>query len=301
MSLEISFGEKGRRTLFRFHPKMLASERMDMKKSFFIFITALLLFSCQNNGNHKKGFVIISPELAELFVLVDGPDRIIGVAQECDYPATLKTKSIVGNFGAISLEKIAELQPEYVLTSSLEQQALADDLKKLNIKVLSIYPKSIQEMIETVGQIGELTGKPERAKIVQDSLRKEWESLKNLNVTPKKIFVEIYYNPLMTADTTSFVGELIELAGGQNIFPKLIRDYCKINPEDVIQNNPELIVLTYPDMTAEQVKMRKGWNEISAVKNNRIFTVKDLNPDLILRAGPRCFEGVRKLRELIYE
>ncbi len=273
-----------------------------MKKSLIIVCISLLLLSCHIKKESSKGFVIISPEIAELFVLVAGADNIVGVAKECDYPSILQEKTQVGNFGAVSLEKIATLNPEYVLTSSLEQQSIADELKKLNIKVISIYPKSIQDMIESVKQIGEITGKKERAMFVQDSLEKEWGELKQtINPVKKRVFIEIYHDPLMTVDNSSFVGELLFLAGGDNIFPKLIRDYCRVKSEDVIVNNPEIIFITYPEMSISQVRTRKGWEKISAIKNNKIYTTEDLNPDYILRAGPRCFDGVKKMRAFINE
>jgi len=54
-------------------------------------------------------------------------------------------------------------------------------------------------------------------------------------------------------------------------------------------------------MTKEMVKSRKGWQNINAVKNNRIYTTEEVNPDFILRAIPRSIEGIKQLRKAIYE
>ena len=105
----------------------------------------------------------------------------------------------------------------------------------------------------------------------------------------------------MSTSDSSFVGELISYAGAKNIFPVLERDYCRVKNEDVIKANPDVIIITYPGMTKEMIKQRKGWENINAVKNDKILTVEDLNPDLLLRATPRSIYAITKLREKIYE
>ncbi len=116
-----------------------------------------------------------------------------------------------------------------------------------------------------------------------------------------KVYIEIYGSPIMSVSDNSFIGEVIQIAGGDNIFAHLPRDYSRIKPEDVILANPEIILLTYPGISAEQIKERKGWNVISACKTNRIHTVEDIDPDLILRASPRIIEGIKLLQKAFYE
>jgi iron complex transport system substrate-binding protein len=116
-----------------------------------------------------------------------------------------------------------------------------------------------------------------------------------------RVYIEIYGNPIMSVSDESFVGELITFAGGNNIFPKLPRDYSRINPEEVINNDPEIIILTYPGMTKEQVVQRKGWEVITAVKTGRIYTTSDIDPDVILRASPRIIEGLAGLIRIFHE
>ena len=103
----------------------------------------------------------------------------------------------------------------------------------------------------------------------------------------------------MSVSDQSFVGELIELAGGDNIFTELERDYSRIKAEDVIRAAPDIIIC-YSQDSVDNIKKRMGWQNIPAVQNNRIYFEKDLNPDWILRAGPRCILGARRLQEIFY-
>ena len=103
----------------------------------------------------------------------------------------------------------------------------------------------------------------------------------------------------MSVSDKSFVGELLTLSGGENIFQELPRDYSRIKPEKVVEADPEIIILTYPGITAQQVQNRKGWEVISACRTGKIYTTDDIDPDLILRASPRIIEAIQKLQEFL--
>jgi len=273
-----------------------------MKKICFLLLLSLLYLSACQINKPKSGFVIISPEIAEIFSQIADQKLILGVAEECNYPESLKSKPKVGNFGQINLESIIKLNPKYVLCSSLEQKAIAEELTKVGIEVVVFYPKKVTDIIDITRQIGILTNNKPKADSLANNLSDFLNHLSKSQILQKKnVFVEIYNEPIMSTSDSSFVGELISYAGAKNIFPVLERDYCRVKNEDVIKANPDVIIITYPGMTKEMIKQRKGWENINAVKNDKILTVEDLNPDLLLRATPRSIYAITKLREKIYE
>lgn len=269
---------------------------------FMLFAAALLLGSCKNKAEiHSGGYVVLSPELAEIIAAIEGTDNIIGRTQECDYPPEILSKPVVGNFGKVNKEEVIKLKPAIVFASSLEQQAIGSELAKLGIKVVTVYPKTVSEMLQGIITVGQAIGKEARAKEVADTLYRSLELTRMLtNSIPRpKVYLEIYRDPLMSVSDKSFVGELIELAGGDNIFSELERDYSRIKAEDVIKANPDVIICFSQD--AENISQRMGWQNISAVKLRRIYWERDINPDLIMRAGPRSHKGAYRLFELIHE
>ena len=285
-------------------------KKRNFKNALLTIFGFFLVVSCKNNKPSKEiRYIITSPEVAEIIVLIEGTQNIVGVTTECDFPSELKKIPKVGTFGKVDFEKIIELEPTIVFISGLEQKHLAAELNKLNIKIELIYPKSIAEMISSIRKIGTLLDKEKRANFIADSLQTQinqftssTNSTNSTNLTNlPKVYIEIYGNPIMSVSDNSFIGEVIQLAGGNNIFAHLPRDYSRIKPEDVILADPEIILLTYPGISAEQIKERKGWYIISACKNNRIYTVEDINPDLILRASPRIIEGMKLLQKAFYE
>ncbi|MCF7859424.1 MAG: helical backbone metal receptor [Candidatus Cloacimonetes bacterium] len=271
-----------------------------MKKILLLTSLIFITFGCTKpHSTQDKRYIVTSPEIAEIICLIEGPANIVGVTLECDYPPELKQIEKVGNFGNVNMEKVISLDPSIVFTSGLEQELLTSKLNKIKLNVKQFYPGSIKEMLNSIRDIGELLGKQERAFIIADSLQNIIDSISSTQFTYiPSVYLEIYNDPIMSVSDNSFVGELITLAGGKNIFPKLPRDYARVKAEDVIIADPDVIITTCP---AESIKLRKGWEVISAVKNNRVYAANDIDPDLIIRAAPRFIKGVKQLQKILHD
>ena len=208
-----------------------------MKKIVLFLIFAVILLAGCSKDESKIGerYIITSPEIAEIVYLLQGANNIVGVTIECDYPAKLQEIEKVGNFGKVDFEKIISLDPTIVFTSGLEQELLTTELEKLQITTAQYYPKSLNDMISSIREIGKLVGVEKRANFVADSLSAEIEKLsENNGNNPPTVYVEIYNNPIMSVSDRSFVGEVIQKAGGNNIFATLPRDYSRVKAEDII-------------------------------------------------------------------
>jgi iron complex transport system substrate-binding protein len=268
-----------------------------------LIIQILLLSGCvkpERPQDSRMRIVIASPEVAEIVTHLGAGDLIVGVTRECDYPADLRHKNQIGTFGKIDMEKVVSLEPDIVFVSGLEQEFMAQELAKLSIRVEKIYPSSLDEMLQSITGIGEILGKQEAAKVLTDSLKLMIRDYKkSLPGNKPRLYVEIYGNPVMSISDGSYIGELVELAGFDNVFGELPRDYSRISPEAVLAADPEYILLLYPGISAEQVSSRKGWSQVSAVRNNRVFAAAEIDADLFVRATPRSLKGVRKLRALL--
>jgi iron complex transport system substrate-binding protein len=274
-----------------------------MKKIINFFIVIFISVSCNYSRKLSTDrFVVLSPEIAEILCEIGAQDKIIAVSAECDYPAILKEKEIVGNFNSVSYEKIISLNPSIVFTTALTQDHIASELKKLNLRIEKFYPKKIDDLFAIIDTLGILSDCVEKADSLNVKIKNVFSELKKQkNDYKPKIYIEIYGEPIMSVANNSFVGSLLSFTGCENIFPVLPRDYSMVPIEDIILKNPDIIIITYPGVTSEIVKNRKGWQTINAVKNNKIYTIEDINPDIILRAGPRNIEGVLKINNIVRE
>ncbi|MDI3504104.1 MAG: cobalamin transport system substrate-binding protein [Candidatus Cloacimonadota bacterium] len=263
-----------------------------------LFVSGLMSCSQQPEAG-KDRYVVLSPELAEIISALGATESIVGITAECSYPPQLLDKKIVGNFGAIKVEEVLKLNPEIVFTSALEQEAIAYDLQKLGIRVVSSYPKSLAELQSEIIRIGEIIGRQAAAAALADSLRTRIQGIQAAaaNLPQPKVYLEIYRDPLMSVADDSFVGKLIETAGGDNIFSSLERDYARVKAEEIISAAPDIIICFSRD-TIPNIRARKGWGDIPAIRNAMIFTEADIHPDLIQRAGPRSIDGMLRLQEI---
>ncbi len=274
-----------------------------MRTSATQLLCLMLLFtaiSCRKLPPQNTGkYVVLSTETAEIIAALGAAENIVGVTKECDFPEALKAKELVGNFGAIDMEKVISLAPKIVFVSGLEQEAISLDLQKLGIEVYRSYPRTVKEMYQEIIQIGKLIGKESEAKALKQDLEQSIATIveENAGKARPDVYLEIYRDPLMSVADDSFVGEVIELAGGNNVFDRLERDYARVKAESVIKAAPDLMIC-YSRDTKENILSRKGWDRIPAIQNERIYFEEDMNPDLIQRAGPRCVEGMKALSAL---
>lgn len=116
-----------------------------------------------------------------------------------------------------------------------------------------------------------------------------------------RVYVEVGYNPLFTCGKGSFIDELIEIAGGENIGHEINKPYPRVSAEFIISRNPEVIILPYMGRGygKESVKRRNGWQGISAVLNGRIYD--DIGPQIITILAPNLIlKGLPELAKRIH-
>jgi iron complex transport system substrate-binding protein len=114
------------------------------------------------------------------------------------------------------------------------------------------------------------------------------------------VFWETFDEPLMTAGPSTFTGQMIDLAGGVNVFADLTEDYPQISAEEVIARNPSVILGSdsHGDkLTPEQVAARPGWDQVDAVQNGRIHLI---DGNIVSRAGPRLADAVEAIAQALY-
>lgn len=273
-----------------------------MKRIILICLSLLILLtaSCRGKEAQKQDrYVVLSPEIAEILAALELTDRIVGLTDECTYPPELAEIEKVGAFGGVNLEKVLALKPSLVFTTSLEQDAIAQDLRRLGYPVESLYPKNVAEIYSGIQYLGELCGASKKAETLVQEMQAQISAIQaqNQGKSIPRVYLEIYRDPLMSVADNSFVGELIELAGGDNVFDTLERDYSRVNPEAVIKAAPD-IMICYSRDSRQNILSRKGWQHIPALKNDMIFFESDIDPDLIQRGGPRIVQGIKRLSEI---
>jgi len=283
-----------------------------MRRFKLIAASFLILFLCGCSpgpaNDEPEGLRIIStaPSITEILFALDLDKEIVGVSSLCNYPPRAQQKTKIGTFSRPNIERIINLRPDVVFVTGLEQAPARDKLKKVGIRTVTIYPKNVDELYQSITHIGRLTNSKDEADILIKKMKKSIDNIKEKvsHIPPearKKILIEMMDDPLIVASTDSFVGELGTIAGGINIAFDTRLAYSKFSPELVIERNPDCIIMGYmfKDKNAvKRVSDRLGWSNINAIKNGAVFN--DINPDMLLRPGPRIEEAVKEIHVRLY-
>lgn len=270
-------------------------------------ILMLLGSSLPSQAEKELRIVSLSPNITEsLFAISFGEKEIIGITDYCNYPEATKRIRKVGSLMNASIETIVSMDPDYVFSSGSEFSPSNVRLKNAGLRLMILNAESVEDAMSNILQLGKITGRDKEAKIVVRRMKDRLNKIKNTVdkiKTKKKVYVEIWDDPITSAGSGSLVNEVVTRAGGINIAAQLNILYPALSPEFVINRDPDFILIGYmarnQGHTKNIIMKRLGWQEISAVKAQNIIC--DINPDLFLRPGPRIVDGVEIIYKRLYE
>ncbi|KAB8145657.1 ABC transporter substrate-binding protein [Chloroflexia bacterium SDU3-3] len=249
--------------------------------------------------------ISLAPSNTEILFAVGAGPQVVGVTQFCNYPAEATKLPQVGGFSAktISVETIVSLKPDVVFAGDESQQQVIEALEQVKIPVVAVKASTLDEVYQNIALVGQATGhSADAATVVADMQAKAAgvvAKLKDVDAKPK-VFYQVYDEPLMTAGPRTFIGQLVELAGGQNIFADAQDDYPQISAEEVVSRNPEVVLgpeSSSSTLTVEQITQRPGWQNIAAVKDGRVVLVND---DIVSRPGPRLVDALEAIAKALH-
>ncbi|HEY6801950.1 MAG TPA: cobalamin-binding protein [Pyrinomonadaceae bacterium] len=257
-----------------------------------------------NLASYPRRIICLTEETTETLYLLGEQDRIVGVSGYTVRPPEARLKPKVSAFINAKFDKIIDLNPDLVFAFSDLQADIAAELIRRGITVLTFNQRSIAQILEMILTVGRIVGGEDRAQSLVSSLQVEMDAIRNsaarFNHRPRVLFEE-WYDPLISG--ICWVEELIEIAGGECVFPELRKQQAApnrvVNPSDVIAKDPEVIIGSWCGRAVkkEWIRARPGWDSISAVVNNQLYEVKSA---YILQPGPAALtEGLRQLHAIL--
>lgn len=263
----------------------------------FLILFIFLFFIPPARGELVQRIVSLAPSYTETLLELGLKDRLVGVTSSCNYLEETKDIKRVGSFAQPSLEKIVFLKPDLVLAADfVGQESIRRTLERLGIKVVVFGHRGVDGILEMVEEIGRLTDKEKEAGRLLRKMKEVIDKVKGKVREREKprVYVEVGFNPLFTAGRGSHIHDLIEIAGGENIAKDINKPFPRVSQEFIIKKAPQVIILPFMgrDYDKESVKKRSGWENIPAVKNNRVYNdlgawaITIPSPHLILKGLP---------------
>ncbi|MBN8203814.1 MULTISPECIES: ABC transporter substrate-binding protein [Bacillaceae] len=234
-------------------------------------------------------------------------EEVVGVSDFDNYPPEATEKEKIGGM-EFNVEKIISLNPDLVLahaSSAHNSEAGLQQLRDAGVTVLVVNDaKSFDQVFESIEMVGTAAGEKDKAEQLVSDMKSKLEEIKTKaqgikEEDRKSVFVEVSPAPeIYTAGTKTFMDEMLSAINAENIITE--EGWPKMDPEAIIERNPDVIITThgyYTEDAVGNVMGRDGWQDITAVKNKQ---VADVDSDMVTRSGPRIIEGVEELAKAVY-
>jgi iron complex transport system substrate-binding protein len=259
-----------------------------------------------NDSSFPRRIVCLTDETTETLYLLGEQDRIAGISAYARRPPEARTKPRVSAFKNANYGKILDLNPDLVLAFSDVQAEITRELVLRGATVLNFNQRSIAEILEMIALLARIVGKEGAgARLVANLKRGLGEIEEAAKAFPRRprVYFEEWDDPLISG--IEWVEELIEIAGGDLVFPELRR--CGkakdrvVDPAEVVRRDPEIILASWcgKKVSIEKICSRAGWGAISAVRSGCVYEIES---NCILQPGPAALtEGVRQVHAVLAE
>ena len=241
--------------------------------------------------------VSLAPSITETLYFIEALDKVVGITKWDNYPNNVQEGRIIVGDMEPNIEIIASLKPDLIIGLKYHLKYI-DQLEKI-APVLIVEPQSVEEIYEAVELLGNVTNKEDQAQKaimeMEEKINNIQEKVKNKE-KPRVLYI-VWWDPLITAGNGTFIGELITLGGGENIFADT-QGWPQVSVEEVIARNPEIIILPpSAGITANEL-CDSPLTNTDAVKNGRVYTLS--SDDIVARQSPRVVEGLEEIARFLH-
>lgn len=273
-----------------------------------LLLTALLLTSCARDTpsppattDPARRIVALAPHLAELTFAAGAGGRLVGVVEFSNHPEAARALPRVGDAFRIDLEALAALKPDLVLGwPSGNSPAALERVRRLGYRVVELEPRRLADVGDQIEAIGRLAGTEREARQAAGAWRDGLAALqaRYAGSRPGRVFYQVAPQPLITVSREHFIGEAIELCGGENIYAAVPGLTAVVSVESVVAAAPDAIVANDytrgpgSPVSGSPLDAWRSWGSLAAVARQRLYV---LDPDLMSVPGPRLLKGITQL------
>ena len=250
--------------------------------------------------------VSLSASNTEILCALGLARRLVGVDKWSDYPPAVRRLPKVGRDLAIDVDAVTALRPDLVVAClsvpGMERNVAA--LVAAGLPFIALNPVGLDTIFENIRIAGRATNRERRAEALSARLQREMEQVERTVAdvpSRPRVYWEWYPKPLVTPGGRSWMTRLIAMAGGENVFADRDVESARVQIEEVIALQPDVIVAcwcgarTLPKVA--RVAGRAGWESVPAVQAERVHVVPEA---LFGRPGPRLIDGLSLLAALLH-
>ena len=263
---------------------------------------------CRRGGVPGR-IICMSPAVTELVFALGCDERVVGVSDFCVYPAATEKKQKVGGEFNPNFERLTALRPDLIITQGRSAK-IADFCQRKQIPIFQLKVNTVEQILADARLLGRRLGRTEQAENlcrgIQDNLRAIEQKVGGGK--KRRVFFSLgrvmgSLSGLTTVSGNTFISELIDKAGGVNIFADLEQNYPRISKESLLKREPEIIIEAHPGQELTPQKKEKflqDWQQLGtlgAVQNGRICF---LTADYLIIPAARIDQIALRLAQVIH-
>ena len=274
-----------------------------------VFPPSSLLWAGNIVSKPAKRIISTSPSITETLFELGLKDRVVAVTDFCKYPLEACQLPSIGGMINPNMETVVSLNPDLIIHSSGNQK-IASNAKSLGISTLEVDMGNLKEIFATIKKLGTALNSQEQAKDLllhlNEGIGFYQERLQGLPKKEVLLLLGDSSDPsrdLYAVGPGTFLNELLELSGGNNIIRNSPARYPKLSKEYIIEKSPEIIIEAGPksNLPQKEIDLRiQEWHRfptIKAVKNKQIYFI---GADYILIPGPRILKIIDRFSKAIH-
>src|SRR6266404_4447343 len=243
--------------------------------------------------------VSLAPSATSILCAIGGRRLLVGVTKWCCDVAPVAGLPQVGDCWHLeSVADVVKLRPTLVIGSVPYKQETVGKLLEQPVNFLAMNPRSIEDVYADIWLLGGIARRATQAETLIRKMRSEFAVIERAAKKLKRrvrVYCEAWPNPRISSPP--WVAELVKICGGEMIVPA----GEKISDEQVAEARPEVIVLAWTatgdKAQPEQVYKLPAWTDVPAIRNRRVFVVRD---ELLNTPGPPLLRGARELQKVLH-
>jgi iron complex transport system substrate-binding protein len=238
--------------------------------------------------------VSLAPSITEIVFAAGGGNKLVGDTTYCNYPPEAEAIDKVGDTQTPNIEHIIALKPDVVFVSTASQlETFLGVLEQQKIGVVVVDVKGLDDVPASIRKIGGILGSVQVANANANDLESRISDVRRrMAVTDEmrpRVFLQISKEPLFTIGRSSFLTDLIRVAGGVSVTANIDSAYPKLSKETAVALDPQVIVLSESEDNKEP---NDAFKNSTAMKRSRVLSI---NADIISRPGPRLVDALEKI------
>jgi iron complex transport system substrate-binding protein len=247
------------------------------------------------HGAPPSRIVSLNPTTTELLFALGAGPRLVGRSGACDYPAGAAAVPSVGGGFPPAVEAVAGTRPDLVvLYHSAGNAAAAARFRELGIPVLRLRTDRLSDVARAARVLGEAVGAPAAGDSIADRLEAELaveRAARHHSTERLPILLLAWDQPVIALGAGSFVSELVDLAGGRNVFADLPAPSAPVSLEAIVERAPAVVLLVGSEIPG--LERRPEWRVLPAVRAGRLLRLTESSSN---RPSPRAPAAARALR-----